>query len=108
MASGRLSLYWRWRSRPRGGPPKVSEEMRTLIRRIAVENSNWGTPKIHGELLKLGFEVSERTATAIPLNAGSPFSLASCWNLMPFAFRLIPRTSESNYQARRTQPRKSS
>ena len=54
-------LYWRWRSRPRGGRPKVSEEIRTLIRRIAAENSDWGAPKIHGELLKLGFEVSERT-----------------------------------------------
>jgi hypothetical protein len=54
-------LYWRWRSRPRGGGPKVSEEIRTLIRRMAVENADWGAPKIHGELLKLGFEVSERT-----------------------------------------------
>src|SRR5712692_7450890 len=56
-----VRLYWRWRSRPRGGRPKVSEEIRTLIRRIAAENSDWGAPKIHGELLKLGFEVSERT-----------------------------------------------
>jgi putative transposase len=52
-------LYWR--SRPRGGRPKVSDNIRTLIRRIAAENSGWGAPKIHGELLKLGFEVSERT-----------------------------------------------
>ena len=48
-------------SRPRGGRPKVTEEIRTLLRRIAAENSSWGEPKIHGELLKLGFEVSERT-----------------------------------------------
>jgi hypothetical protein len=54
-------LYWRWRSRPRGGRPKVSEEIRTRIRRIAAENADWGAPKIHGELLKLGVEVSERT-----------------------------------------------
>jgi hypothetical protein len=52
-------LYWRWRSRPGGGRPKVSEEVRTLIRRMAAENSGWGAPKIHGELQKLGFEVSE-------------------------------------------------
>jgi putative transposase len=54
-------LYWRWRSRPRGGRPKVTEEVRTLIRRMAADNADWGAPKIHGELLKLGIEISERT-----------------------------------------------
>ena len=54
-------LYWRWRSRPRGGRPRVSEEVRTLIRRMVAQNVDWGAPKIHGELLKLGFELSERT-----------------------------------------------
>jgi hypothetical protein len=54
-------LYWRWRSRRRGGRPKVTGEIRGLIRRLAEENPDWGAPKIHGELLKLGFVVSERT-----------------------------------------------
>src|SRR5262245_246693 len=54
-------LYWRWRSRPRGGRPKITEEIRALIQRLAQENRDWGAPKIHGELLKLGFVVSERT-----------------------------------------------
>jgi putative transposase len=54
-------LYWRWRSRPRGGRPKITDEIRRLIRRMAEENAGWGAPKIHGELLKLGLEVSERT-----------------------------------------------
>ena len=54
-------LYWRWRSRPRGGRPKISEEIRVLIRRLAEENPDWGAPKIHGELLKLGLIVSERS-----------------------------------------------
>jgi hypothetical protein len=54
-------LYWRWRSRPRGGRPKITAEIRGLIRRLAAENPDWGAPKIHGELWKLGFEVSERT-----------------------------------------------
>src|SRR5712664_2045239 len=53
--------YWRWRSRPRGGRQTISDEMRVLIRRLAEENPDWGAPKIHGELQKLGFEVSERT-----------------------------------------------
>jgi putative transposase len=54
-------LYWRWRSRPRPGRPKISEELRTLIHRMAIENSGWGAPRIHGDLRKLGFEISERT-----------------------------------------------
>jgi hypothetical protein len=54
-------LYWRWRSRPRGGRPKITDEIRVLIRRMAEENAAWGAPKIHGELLKPGFVVSERT-----------------------------------------------
>jgi putative transposase len=54
-------LYWRWRSRPRSGRPKITAEIRLLIRRLAEENAGWGAPRIHGELLKLGFVVSERT-----------------------------------------------
>jgi len=38
------------------------EEIRGLIRRLAQENADWGAPKIHGELLKLVFQASERTA----------------------------------------------
>ena len=54
-------LYWQWRSRMGGGWPKISDEMRVLIRRLAEENPDWGAPRIHGELVKLGFAVSERT-----------------------------------------------
>lgn len=54
-------LYWRWRSRRRGGRPQITEEIRGLVRRLADENPAWGAPKIHGELLKLGFVVSERS-----------------------------------------------
>jgi hypothetical protein len=39
---------------------RISKEIRTLIRRLAAENADWGAPRIHGELLKLGFDVSER------------------------------------------------
>jgi putative transposase len=58
---GGFRLYWRWRSRSRTGRPQISREIPDLIRRLANENSGWGAPKIHGELLKLGFKVSERT-----------------------------------------------
>ena len=54
-------LYWRWRSRPRGGRAKISGEIRALIQRLARENRDWGAPKIHGELQKLGFVVAERS-----------------------------------------------
>jgi putative transposase len=54
-------LYWRWRSRPRGGRPKVNGEIRAPIQRLAQENPDWGTPRIHGELQKLGFVVAERS-----------------------------------------------
>src|SRR5258705_4370976 len=51
--------YWRWKSRSLGGRPQISAELRALIRRMSVENKLWGAPRIHGELLKLGFEVSQ-------------------------------------------------
>jgi putative transposase len=53
--------YWRWRSRRRPGRPRITPEIRDLIRRMAQENPGWGSPKIHGELLKLGFSVAEST-----------------------------------------------
>jgi putative transposase len=56
-----FQLFWRWRSRPRGGRPKISDEIRGLIRRLAEENPEWGAPNIHGELQKLGFVVCERS-----------------------------------------------
>jgi hypothetical protein len=43
------------------GRPKTTGEIRVQIRRLAEENPDWGAPKIHGEILKLGFVVSERS-----------------------------------------------
>src|ERR1039457_2234976 len=53
-------LYWRWRSR-RMGRPKMGTEIRDLIRQMSMANPLWGAPRIHGELLKLGIEVSQAT-----------------------------------------------
>ena len=50
-------------SRRRPGRPRIDSELRTLIGRMATENWLWGAPRIHGELLKLGFTVSERTVS---------------------------------------------
>ena len=58
-----FKLYWNAISKRgnRRGRPRVSIEIRELIRSIALENLSWRAPRIHGELLKLGFDVSERT-----------------------------------------------
>jgi hypothetical protein len=50
--------YWRWKSGEQGGRPQIQAELRALIRQMSVENPLWGAPRIHGELLKLGFEVA--------------------------------------------------
>src|SRR5271166_5897546 len=52
-------FYWRWKSRPRGGRPQIEADLRALIRRMSIENPLWGAPRIHGELLKLGFELAQ-------------------------------------------------
>src|SRR6202521_2108810 len=52
-------LYWRWRSR--SGRPSVDRGIRKLIREMSGANPLWGAPRIHGELLKLGIEISQAT-----------------------------------------------
>ena len=52
-------LFWRWKSRHRGGRPKVPLEIRQLIRAMSLANPLWGAPRIHGELLKLGIEIGQ-------------------------------------------------
>jgi transposase len=56
-------IWWRWKSRNRGGRPRVDQELRALIRRMASENPLWGAPRIHGELMKLGFDVAQSTVS---------------------------------------------
>ena len=60
-----FGFYWTWLSRRRRGPgrPPIDRGIRDLIRRMVTENPTWGAPRIHGELLMLGFDVSERTVS---------------------------------------------
>jgi putative transposase len=60
-----FGLYGRLLSRVRrvGGRKRVSKEVRALILRRVAENPTWGAPRIHGELLKLGFDLSERSVS---------------------------------------------
>src|SRR5258708_3524362 len=58
-------LYWTWVSRISqvGGRKRVSKEVRALIFRMVAENPTWGAPRVHGELLKLGCDLSERSVS---------------------------------------------
>ena len=58
-----FSALWRWKSHPLGGRPQIGKEVRDLIRRMSFENPLWGAPHIHGELLKLGFDVAQSTVS---------------------------------------------
>src|SRR5205085_1159275 len=112
-------LYWRWKSRCGEGRPTVSPEVRNLIRHMSLANPRWGAPRIHGELLKLGIQVSQATVakymvrhrkTSLPVVANlsqeSPQGLGFCRFLhcpndcVPTPIRLCdsrsgPQTSDS-------------
>jgi len=64
--------YWRWKSRVRGGRPKIATNLRALIRRISIENPLWGAPRIHGELLKLGLEIAQSSVAKYMVKRRGP------------------------------------
>jgi hypothetical protein len=64
--------YWRWKSRSRGGRPQVETDLRALIRQMSMENPLWGAPRIHGELLKLGFEVAQSSVAKYMVKRRGP------------------------------------
>ena len=64
-------LYWRWKSRG-PGRPKVSPEIRELIRQMSRANPLWGAPRIHGELLKLGIEISQAVVSKYMVRQRKP------------------------------------
>jgi transposase InsO family protein len=70
--------YWRWKSRSFGGRPQIDADLRTLIRRMSVDNPLWGAPRIHGELLKLGFEVAQSSVTKYMVKRCGPPSQGWC------------------------------
>lgn len=65
-------LYWRWRSRPGLGRPEVSAEIRALIRQMSRENPLWGAPRIHGELLKLGYDICQTSIAKYMVRRSGP------------------------------------
>ena len=64
--------YWRLRSRSLGGRPKIAADLRALIRQMSAENPLWGAPRIHGELLKLGFEVAQSSVAKYLVKQSRP------------------------------------
>jgi hypothetical protein len=82
-------LYWRRRSR-RLGRPRMNREIRELIRKMSLANPLWGAPRIHGELLKLGIDVSQARLADIfhggpgsPHQPGARFCTITCMTLPP-------------------------
>ncbi len=65
-------FYWCWKSRTRGGRPQIETDLRGLIRRMSIENPLWGAPRIHGELLKLGFEVAQSSVAKYMVKRRGP------------------------------------
>jgi putative transposase len=65
-------LYWRWKSRHPLGRPSVSRELIDLIHKMSLANPRWGAPRIHGELLKLGFELSQATVAKYMVRRRKP------------------------------------
>jgi len=67
-----VRAVWRWKSRNRAGRPRIDRELRELIRRMSMENSLWGASRIHGELLKLGYEVAQSTVSKYMARGARP------------------------------------
>ena len=65
-------LYWRWKSGLRGGWPQIETDLHALIRQMSMENPLWGAPRIHGELLKLGYEVAQSTVAKFMVKRRRP------------------------------------
>jgi transposase InsO family protein len=67
-----FKYYWAWKSRNKGGRPAVPREIRDLIRKMSRANPLWGAPRIHGELLKLGIDLSQTTVAKYMIRHPKP------------------------------------
>ena len=65
-------LYWTWKSRQRIGRPNINAEVREIIQKMSRANPLWGAPRIHGELLKLGLDVSQATVGKYMVRSSRP------------------------------------
>src|ERR1022692_4861853 len=81
-----FKMYWSWLSRHRthAGRRCVRRELRDLIFRMVADNRTWGAPRIHGELMMLGFDLSERTVLRWMRRAPRNPEPAKRWAAMDF------------------------
>src|SRR6201997_5878406 len=70
-------LYWRCKSKARGGRPTVPLEVRKLIREVSIANPLRGAPRIHGELLKLGVGIGQTSVATYMAKRRGPVPIAS-------------------------------
>jgi hypothetical protein len=94
--------YWRWKADSREGRPQIQIELRALIRQMSMENPLWGAPRIHGELLKLGFQVAQSSvAKYMPSGVGrqgkdgAPFCVIVRRTLQPWTYSLSQRLASN-------------
>jgi len=88
--------FWNWKSRRgRTGRPPVDLEIAKLVRTMALANPLWGAPRIHGELLKLGLDVSQRTVGRLMPRRAKPPSQTWRTLLENHVADLVPSTSSS-------------
>jgi hypothetical protein len=82
--------YWRWKSRSRGERPQINAELRALIRRMSIENPLWGAPRIHGELVKLGFDVAQSSVAKYMVTSSgiaiASMAMSLCAEFAPWAY----------------------
>jgi len=72
-------FYWRCKSRAASrGRPRLDAEVKSLVLKLSSANPLWGAPRIHGELLKLGIEISERSVSGI-IRRNSPKPPSQTW-----------------------------
>jgi transposase InsO family protein len=91
-------LFWTWKNRRHcAGRPKTSKEVRELIRKMSKDNPLWGAPRIHGELLKLGINISQATAAKYMVRQVKPpsqtwrtFLENHCKELVSIDFFTVP------------------
>jgi hypothetical protein len=92
-----VRAFWRWKSRNRAGRPKIDRELRELIRRMSMDNALWGASRIHGELLKLGYEVAQSTVSKYMARGGNRRRKAGR-HFCAITLRRLPRSISAWYR----------